>query len=169
MNIPLIPYELPDGTILDLGIERFQVPELICDPLSANSYLGDLALLGFGQYPQMTAYPATLESIPKLVCESILKSEMEFQTALTSNLMVVGGSSRFEGMPDRIRNDVERILHPTSPSLRVKVMAAGPSERGLCAWLGGSILASLGSFHDMWISKQDYAEYGSSFVDKKCP
>lgn len=48
-------------------------------------------------------------------------------------------------------------------------MAAGPTERGLCAWLGGSILASLGSFHDMWMTKQEYAEYGSLLIDRKCP
>ena len=43
------------------------------------------------------------------------------------------------------------------------------SERALCAWLGGSILASLGSFHEMWISRQEYEEYGASIVDRKCP
>lgn len=53
MNIPLIPYELPDGTVIDLGIERFQVPEILCDPIVSNTYINDLALLGFGQQPQV--------------------------------------------------------------------------------------------------------------------
>ena len=34
---------------------------------------------------------------------------------------------------------------------------------------GGSILASLGSFQQMWMSKAEYEEQGSSLVHRKCP
>jgi actin-related protein len=34
---------------------------------------------------------------------------------------------------------------------------------------GGSILASLGSFQQMWMSKQEYDEHGSGLVHRKCP
>jgi len=44
-----------------------------------------------------------------------------------------------------------------------------PAERRFGAWIGGSILASLGSFHQMWMSKQEYQEYGKVLVEKKCP
>lgn len=74
-----------------------------------------------------------------------------------------------------------------SPQLtKLKVLApATPSERrfgvwiGLCllfwAWntqdmlAGGSILASLGSFQQMWMSRQQYKEHGAALVHKKCP
>lgn len=36
-------------------------------------------------------------------------------------------------------------------------------------WLGGSILGSLGSFHEMWLSKAEYEEGGAQLIDKKCP
>ena len=52
---------------------------------------------------------------------------------------------------------------------RVKVLQAGQQERKICAWLGGSIVASLGTFHEMWVSKGEYAEHGASIVDRKCP
>lgn len=29
--------------------------------------------------------------------------------------------------------------------------------------------ASLGSFHEMWVSKQEYDECGTSIIDRKCP
>lgn len=40
-NLPLIPYELPDGTMVDVGVERFQLSEVIIDPtpLETNHYL----------------------------------------------------------------------------------------------------------------------------------
>jgi actin-like protein 6A len=34
---------------------------------------------------------------------------------------------------------------------------------------GGSILASLGSFQQMWMSKQEYDEHGPGLVHRKCP
>ena len=75
-------------------------------------------------------------------------------------------------------------------SARVKVVAQPNSDRRMSAWIGGSILGSLSSFHEMWMSKavrtismlvccarqsviagicQEYAEHGPSLVDRKCP
>jgi len=31
-NVPRVPYELPDGTIIHTGIERFRVPEILMSP-----------------------------------------------------------------------------------------------------------------------------------------
>ena len=39
----------------------------------------------------------------------------------------------------------------------MKINAPGnPIERRYGAWLGGSILASLGTFHQLWISKEEW-------------
>jgi actin-like protein 6A len=41
--------------------------------------------------------------------------------------------------------------------LQVKIHAPGnPIERRYGGWLGGSILASLGTFHQLWISKEEW-------------
>ncbi|KAI8441628.1 hypothetical protein MSG28_015190 [Choristoneura fumiferana] len=34
---------------------------------------------------------------------------------------------------------------------------------------GGSILASIGSFQQMWISSQEYDEGGKGQLERKCP
>ena len=34
---------------------------------------------------------------------------------------------------------------------------------------GGSILASLGSFNQMWMSAQEYAEHGPGLIHRRCP
>lgn len=41
-------------------------------------------------------------------------------------------------------------------SMKVKIIA--PPERKYSVWIGGSILASLSTFQQMWISKQEYDE-----------
>lgn len=162
-NIPLMPYELPDGTVLDLGIERFKIPEIIFDPQRAECVSMDVHLAGGG------GGPGDYLSIPSLICDSIYKSDVESQATLLSNLVLTGGSSKFDGLPERIKLEVENIMHLRPVSAKVKIVASNTNERSICTWLGGSILASLGQFHDMWITKQEYAEYGASIIDKKCP
>uniref|UniRef100_A0A3B5L7H8 Actin-like protein 6A n=1 Tax=Xiphophorus couchianus TaxID=32473 RepID=A0A3B5L7H8_9TELE len=55
-------------------------------------------------------------------------------------------------------------------SMRLKLIANNTTvERRFSAWIGGSILASLGTFQQMWISKQEYEEGGKQCVDRKCP
>merc|ERR1711953_679115 len=51
-------------------------------------------------------------------------------------------------------------------TMKIKIIA--PPEREHSAWIGGSILASLSTFQQMWISKQEYDESGPSIVHKKC-
>jgi actin-related protein len=49
------------------------------------------------------------------------------------------------------------------------VAANFSAERKYATWIGGSILASLGSFQQMWVSKKEFDETGVAIVHKKCP
>jgi hypothetical protein len=71
--------------------------------------------------------------------------------------------------PDRLREEIEAIVHRHTPNWRVKVTSPNISERAICSWLGGSILGSLGTFQDMWISRKDYDEFGPAIINRKCP
>lgn len=53
--------------------------------------------------------------------------------------------------------------------MRYKALAATPQERKHGAWLGGSILGSLGSFHELYVSKAEWEEQGASALERKCP
>lgn len=173
-NIPLLPYELPDGTHLDIGNERFQPSELFFDtsPLDVNDpYLN---LLGLNTLENIksgrTSVFASLDSLPRLMCDSVLRAEnQDAQASLCGNIVLSGGVSCLDGTAERVKTELERVLHPTMPQWKVKTISTGESERAICTWLGGSILASLGSFHEMWLSRQEYDEYGPNYVDRKCP
>jgi len=43
-----------------------------------------------------------------------------------------------------------------------------PAECKYSVWTGGSILASLSTFQQMWVSKDEYEEAGPSIVHRKC-
>jgi actin-like protein 6B len=99
--------------------------------------------------------------------------------------MVVGGNSLLIGFVDRLNNELNQLNYKT------KILAMPTaSERKFSSWIGGSILGSLvcvvffldlllffrqgfllcfkGTFHQMWISKQEYEESGRVIIDKKC-
>jgi actin-like protein 6A len=168
-SIPLLPYELPDGTTVDIGIERFQPPELLFDPtpISTPNFCPELSTLNLN--PDEDILTASQRSIPRLIVDSVLKCPIEMQTNLLASIVITGGASAGDNIPERLRNEVEAVVHMSAPAWKVKATNAGPAERGICTWLGGSILASLGSFHEMWITKAEYEEYGAQIVDKKCP
>ena len=69
----------------------------------------------------------------------------------------------FPGMTDRVQAEMAAFA---PSSTEVKVIA--PPNRQYSAWIGGSILASLPTFQQMWISKQEYDEFGPSIVHRKC-
>lgn len=69
----------------------------------------------------------------------------------------------FPGITDRLQQEVTNMA---PSSMRVRVIA--PPERKYSVWIGGSILASLSTFQQMWVSKQEYDESGPSIVHRKC-
>lgn len=174
-NIPLTQYTLPDGTIIDCGIDRYNLTEILYDSSTVNINLyNDLNVLNLLPNSNNISYalPSTninTNSITKLIVDSILKCESDTQNTLISNVIVTGGGATFEGTPERYRTELEKIIYPNIPSWKVKVMSPGSGERAISAWLGGSILASLGSFHEMWMARSEYDEFGASLVDRKCP
>ncbi len=48
----------------------------------------------------------------------------------------------------------------------VKVKVIAPPERKYSVWIGGSILASLSTFQQMWITKEEYDEAGPQIVHR---
>ena len=69
----------------------------------------------------------------------------------------------FSGFADRMQKELTNLVPST---MRVKIIA--PPSRKYSVWIGGSILGSLGSFQQMWISKQEYDESGPKIVHRKC-
>jgi actin-related protein len=117
---------------------------------------------------QLTASP-----IAGMVCDAAFRCDRDQQASLLGNVVLSGGGACIgptdQAVPDLLREQVESIIHAHTPGWRVKMLSPGMQERAICSWLGGSILGSLGTFHDMWITKAEYEEWGSAIVNRKCP
>jgi len=135
-------FELPDGTIITVGSERFRCPELLFKPqLTGKEALG----------------------IHECVHKTINYCDIDIRKDLFANVVLSGGSTMFEGIGQRMTKELTSMAPPT---IKIKVVA--PPERKYSVWIGGSILSSLSTFQPMWIRKEEYEETGPSIVHRKC-
>ena len=132
-------YELPDGTTIFMGEETFKSPELLLQP-----NLNNMDSLG----------------IREIIVKSIENSDPDIKRDLRENIILSGGSTLFPGMDDRLRNDLFQ-------SFKQQARIIAPPERSFSAWIGGSILGSLG-LHQHWICKEEYEDTGAAIIHRKC-
>lgn len=115
----------------------------------------------------------TNASVASMVCDAAYRCDRDQQASLMGNVVLSGGGSCLgptdQAVTDLLREQVEAMIHTHTPGWRVKILAPGRQDRAHLSWLGGSILGSLGTFHDMWITKAEYEEWGSAIVNRKCP
>ena len=151
-------YELPDGQVITIGNERFRAPEALFQPSVLGLESGGIHVTTFN---------------------SIMKCDVDVRKDLYGNIVMVGfvlpsfpralltlSVWWYHHVPwssDRMQKEIT-ALAPSS--MKVKIIA--PPERKYSVWIGGSILASLSTFQQMWISKQEYDESGPSIVHRKC-
>uniref|UniRef100_A0A8C4IW06 Actin-like protein 6A n=1 Tax=Dicentrarchus labrax TaxID=13489 RepID=A0A8C4IW06_DICLA len=149
-QMPTVHYELPNGYNCDFGAERLKIPEGLFDPSNAKGLSGN-TMLGVGH----------------VVTTSVGMCDIDIRPGLYGSVVVTGGNTLIQGFTDRLNRELSQ---KTPPSMRLKLIANNTTvERRFSAWIGGSILASLGTFQQMWISKQEYEEGGKQCVDRKCP
>jgi actin-related protein len=92
-----------------------------------------------------------------------MKCDIDMRKDLYANIVLSSGTTMFQGIAERMQKEIS-LLAPST--MKIKIIE--PAERKFSVWIGGSILASLSSFQQMWISKQEYDESGPSIVHRKC-
>jgi actin beta/gamma 1 len=135
-------YELPDGNVITVGNERFRCPEVLFQP----SFIGKEA-----------------SGIHDTTFQSIMKCDVDIRKDLYANVVLSGGTTMFPGIGERMTKELTALAPST---MKIKVIA--PPERKYSVWIGGSILSSLSTFQQMWISKTEYDESGPTIVHRKC-
>ncbi|KAL1206915.1 putative actin-5 [Cardamine amara subsp. amara] len=135
-------YELPDGQVITIGAERFRCPEVLFQP----------SLIGM-----------ETSGIHETTYNSIMKCDVDIRKDLYGNIVLSGGTTMFPGIADRMNKEINALA---PASMKIKIVA--PPERKYSVWIGGSILASLDTFQQMWVTKAEYEENGAAIVHRKC-
>jgi len=135
-------FELPDGQVIQVGTEMFRGPECLFQP----------SLIGM-----------EADGADQLTYNSIQACDIDIRQPIRDSIVLSGGSTMFRGLKERLHKELT-AKSPVSSTINV----SAPQERKYSVWIGGSILSSLSTFKEMWISKEEYEETGASIVHRKC-
>ncbi|KAL6073084.1 actin [Balamuthia mandrillaris] len=178
-------FELPDGTLLDIGDALRQSTEVMFNP----------SLMG--------REPETCPALPSLILQSVNACPIDCRKDLLQNIHIVGGNCQYPGLLDRLHTDLAHLLSPSShllPRLSSFASASPPSylhqlphellsaisskvshhqrkriqaaiqhpSPELASWRGGSVLAgrSFRELRHLYLTKEEYEEHGCASLDK---
>ena len=146
-------YELPDGKHVVIKDQRIRCTESIFGPSTLYNYdCLNLYLIPSKKGLLDTCY------------DSIQKCDIDLKKDLYNNIVLSGGNSMFNGFEKRLTEEIKAFA-PEPMKKEVKVIAF--SERKFAAWSGGSTLSSISAFESEWFTKDQYEEYGASYIHKK--
>lgn len=135
-------YTLPDGHVIEINASaRIKAPEILFRP----------DLIG-----------SECEGIHEVLMNSIAKSDLDLRKKFLENIVLSGGSTLFKGFGERLLTESKKIAPRNS---HIKIYSS--PKRLYSTWMGGSILASLGTFKRMWVSKHEYEEHGHRAIHRK--
>ena len=134
-------YELPDGKRFTLENQTFRATEILFDPKMDN---------------------IDEDGVVERLVSSIFKCPIDLRRNLYKNVVLTGGSSKFEGLKNRIHSEMKQMIPPTVES---KIYRGDDAE--IDVWIGGSILGSLDSFKKVVLNKETYEENGPSIVHRR--
>jgi actin len=138
-------YVLPDGKEISVGFERFLCPEALFQPT-------------LGGFEAEGIHTVTRKLIKKCVSNTKVPS-----TDFYENIVFIGGTTEFKNIGKRMQKEIQQLVP------KKKVVVYSPQGRRFSAWIGGSLLASMDTMDQCWITKKDYEEHGAQIIHKKCP
>ncbi|CDW54971.1 Putative actin [Trichuris trichiura] len=157
-------YEFPNAVRTVFRSEHYKIPEVLFRPSYADSLAKDL----------------TLRSITDVTMDTVNRSDVELRPVLLKHLVLTGGCTLIPGFQKRFLHELvtscahlqwypDITIKPTDNAgsflTRIKIHHI-PSflESTTAAYVGASIVTSQGTFQQLWISKEQYEEYGKQFI-----
>lgn len=135
-------FKLPDGNIVVLGTTAFRAPEILFKPeIIGKECLG----------------------VQDLILQSVRKLDIESRGPMLQEVILSGGTTFFKGFGERLVSELKK--GSGNGNNKIKIYAA--PERKFSVWIGGSILSSLSSFRQLWVSNAEYQE-NPRIVHQKC-
>ncbi|CAH2353426.1 actin [[Candida] railenensis] len=131
-------YRLPDGHLMQVGMEKFRAPEILFNP----ELIGEES-----------------PGVHHLTSLAIGKTDLDLRPVLYKNVILSGGNTLLKGFGDRMLQELKTIQESsTTTNSKLKVKIYAPPERKYSTWIGGSILAGLSTFKKMWVTSGEYQE-----------
>ena len=131
-------YMLSDGNIITVGAERFRCTSVV--PALFHRY--------------------TSQRNPR---HFFPKCDVDIRKVSYADVVLSNGTTMFQRIFESMTKEPTALSPPT-----MKIMVVAPPERKYSVWIGGSILSSLGTFLQVWISKGEYDGSCPAIAHWKC-
>lgn len=137
-------YTLPDLTSITIDIEKTMASKVLLNPsLVGKNCLG----------------------IHQMISTCIEKVDFESRENLIQNIKVTGGNSCIKGLTEVLHTEIRGLLPKNSNKTKIKAIAQNLST--ISCWNGGNIIAGLGIFKNLLISKKNWEEKGNDILHKQ--
>eukprot|EP00658_Telonema_sp_P-2_P082822 TRINITY_DN8827_c0_g1_i1.p1 TRINITY_DN8827_c0_g1~~TRINITY_DN8827_c0_g1_i1.p1 ORF type:complete len:416 (+),score=104.07 TRINITY_DN8827_c0_g1_i1:87-1250(+) len=133
-----IEYTMPDGLTLSIGHERIKAAECLFRPE-----------LNMTEVPIQDYFGQCLSGADQSVLPNLLQ-----------NVVLCGGTTMTKGFH-------ERTIWELSNTMGQSVRVLAKPERKYLAWMGASIVATLSTYNEEWLTSGEYEEIGESLVHRK--
>lgn len=133
---------LPDGKSLNLKEEKIYCPEALFNPKTMGK-------------EEEGIVESCYNTIQK--CDNDLKSEM------FGNIVISGGNTNFKGFNNRFLLEMEKIVKD-----KFKIKIHDVNDKISAVWEGAKIFSMKPFMKSMWITKEEYEEYGKAILYRKC-
>jgi actin-related protein len=154
-----------DGRRLPLLHERY----LACEPLFAPSRIGGAEMHWLDETGTSTERRhVNCEGIHRLAYASVRKCDKSVRKTLLQNVYLAGGSSRIDGLTERMTEELKSLLVGTHLAKAKVNVSGGTASDEYSEWVGASMFASLSAFASTAISKDEYLEVGPTVVHRRC-
>ncbi|KAH9722608.1 actin-related protein 4 [Citrus sinensis] len=95
-NIPMTPYELPDGQVIEIGADRFKTPDVLFNPSLVQTIPG----------MENFAENIPFRGLPQMVIDSINKCDVDIRRELFSSILLAGGTASMQQLKERLEKDL---------------------------------------------------------------
>jgi len=143
-------FQMPDGTIIKLGRERFEAPEALFNPSLVDKDGDGMAAMVFNM---------------------IQAADIDCRSEYFKHIVLSGGTSMYPGLPSRLEQDIKdmylkHVLKGAEDRMnRLKLRIEDPPRRKHMVYLGASVLGDLMRDRtDFWATKRQYDEQGIAAV-----
>ena len=128
---------LPDGNVMELGNEIYEIPESIFNP---------------------SIIEMETNNLPQTVVDSINKCDISTRKELFNNIVLGGGNTLLKGFETRLKTGIEEIKKRNCGIISLK-------ERNYSSWIGGSGISSISNFSNKWIARNEYLDSGEKLFE----
>ncbi|CAG9463229.1 unnamed protein product [Pedinophyceae sp. YPF-701] len=134
------------GGAVTVGPERYECMECLFDPSRAGAQ-----------------FPSTGGGIVDMAVKSVMAIDQDCRQEIVDCVVLGGAAVQVPGFAQRVQSELESRL---GPRLAPKVVLE--DAPGDLAFRGAARITANENFAPMWISKEEYDEYGPGIVHRKC-